>query len=277
MPSTGQVAMPAPASQQASWVERVFAPYDVSGPKIRLGVIWFALAMGCLYLGRFALATLFALVAGVAALQVCREWRRSGWQPSRLVAGVGALCMPVAAALSIGSVGVVIGVMVLGALIAPLFRPRRRRRTPWLGAAGTTIRCGLFPGLCAAMPVLVHRYSWGATLILMLLVSAYEMGDFVNGSEAHGPFSGPMVGMILVGVIAFPIGVVVLFFSIPPFNSATQAWVVGGLVAVLCPLSQMAASLLLPRAGARAPALRRLDSYLLTGPAWLWLLWNFPI
>jgi len=71
--------------------------------------------------------------------------------------------------------------------------------------------------------------------------------------------------------------VVVLFFSIPPFNSATQAWVVGGLVAVLCPLSQMAASLLLPRAGARAPALRRLDSYLLTGPAWLWLLWNFPI
>lgn len=125
------------------------------------------------------------------------------------------------------------------------------------------------------MPVLVYRTNPAAAVVLVLLVSAYEMGDFVNGSEAAGAFAGPLAGMICVGVVAFAIGVVVTLFEVEPFNSATHAWVVGGLVAVLCPLSQIGASLVLPRAGAWAPALRRLDSYLLTGPAWLWLLWNF--
>lgn len=259
---------------RAAWVERVFAPHDIRGPKIRMGIVWFGLEIGALYLGRFALAILFALVAGVSGLQTARAWRRSGWQPSRLVSGLGALLLPISAALGIAAAGVVVLAMAAGSLVAPLFRTRRRRRTPLLGAAGTTLRCGLFAGLAGAMPVLVYRTSVVSAVVLVVLVSAYEMGDFINGSEAAGPFAGPIAGMICVGVVAFAIGVVVLLFQIDPFTSAAHAWVVGALVAVLCPLSQMAASLCVPTASAFAPALRRLDSYLLTGPVWLWLLWT---
>ena len=137
------------------------------------------------------------------------------------------------------------------------------------------MRCGVFVGVTGAMPVLVYRSNVVAAVVLVVLVSAYEMGDFLNGSEARGLFAGPIAGILCVGVVAFAIGVIVPIFEIDPFESAAHAWILGALVAVLCPLSQLAASLLLPRAAARAPALRRLDSYLLTGPAWLWLLWRF--
>jgi hypothetical protein len=259
----------------AAWIERVFAPPDTFGPKVRMGVVWFVLELGALLLGRFALGALFGLIAGVAALQTAREWRRAGWQPSRLVAGVGGLAIPIAASLGIALVGAVVIAVAGAALVAPAARPPRRRRTPWLGAAGTTIRCGVFAGLAGAMPVLVYRTSVAAAVVLVLLVSAYEMGDFLNGSDAVGLFAGPAAGIICVVVVTFAVGVVVILFQVAPFQSATHAWVLGALVAVLCPLSQLAASLLLPRATARAPALRRLDSYLLTGPVWLWLLWSF--
>jgi hypothetical protein len=259
----------------APWINRVFAPQDTFGPKVRMGVVWFGLELGALYLGRFALGPLFGLVAGVAALQTAREWRRAGWQPSRLVAGVSALAIPVAASLGAALVGAVVLAVPLAALVAAALRTKRRRRTPWLGAAGTTVRCGLFAGLAGAMPVLVYRTSAAAALVLVVLVSAYEMGDFLNGSDAYGIFAGPSAGMICAVVVAFAVGVVVELFQIDPFQAATHAWVFGLLVVVLCPLSQLVASLLLPRADARAPALRRLDSYLLTGPAWLWLLWSF--
>lgn len=52
----------------------------------------------------------------------------------------------------------------------------------------------------------------------------------------------------------------------PPF-SGDRAWVVFGLVAVLCPLG-----IILGRrvaGGVSLPALRRLDSLLLAGPAWV--------
>jgi hypothetical protein len=108
----------------------------------------------------------------------------------------------------------------------------------------------------------------------VVLISAYEMGDYINGSEASGPFAGPLVGMICAGVVAFAIAVVVMLFETRPLTEFGFTLVMGAIVAVLCPLSQMAASLCLPRANAFAPAFRRLDSYLLTGPVWLWLLWT---
>ena len=142
------------------------------------------------------------------------------------------------------------------------------------------MRCGLFAGLAGAMPVLVYRTSVAAALACCdPLVSAYEMGDFLNGSEAYGivrradrrhdlrrswsPFA---VGRGRRAVPDRPVP------ARPPTPGCSAL-----LVVVLCPLSQLAASLLLPRADARAPALRRLDSYLLTGPAWLWLLWSFVL
>jgi hypothetical protein len=58
--------------------------------------------------------------------------------------------------------------------------------------------------------------------------------------------------------------------GVPPFDFG-GAWAFGALAAFLCPIGQLAASAILPSAGASAPGLRRLDSLLLAGPAWAWL------
>jgi hypothetical protein len=51
----------------------------------------------------------------------------------------------------------------------------------------------------------------------------------------------------------------------------------GILTALSCPLGQLLASALLPRGAAWAPALRRIDSYLLAAPLWLVLLTITPV
>jgi hypothetical protein len=47
------------------------------------------------------------------------------------------------------------------------------------------------------------------------------------------------------------------------------------MVAVFAPLGQVVASLALPTAATWVPALRRLDSYILTAPLWAWTLWSY--
>jgi hypothetical protein len=42
-----------------------------------------------------------------------------------------------------------------------------------------------------------------------------------------------------------------------------------GVAALCCPVGQWIASAVLPRADAKVPALRRLDTLLLLGPVWL--------
>lgn len=256
-------------ADHARWMQRVFGGYDVDGPRVRLGFLWFLLLAGALYEGMVALGVLYGLVAGVAATQACREWRAVGRQPSRLVAGLGALAIPISAAWSLALPGLIALAVPVLAVVAALFR--RRRRTPLLDAAGTTVRASVFHALGAAAVVVTYRASIAGAIILVVFVCAYEMGDYLVGTESASALIGPIAGMIAVGVFTFTVAV----FQLSPFNEPLHAVVFGALVAVLCPLSQLVTSLLLPTATAHAPALRRVDSLLLTGPAWVWLLWNY--
>jgi hypothetical protein len=256
-------------ANHARWMQRVFGGYDVDGPRVRVGFLWFLLLAGSLYLGLVALGVLYGLVAGVAATQVCREWRSVGRQPSRIVAGLGALAIPISAAWSLvlpGLIALAVPVLAVAAALA-----RRRRRTPLLDAAGTTVRASVFHALGAAAVVVTFRASVAGAIILVVFVCAYEMGDYLVGTESASALIGPIAGMIAVGVFTFTVAV----FQLSPFTEPLHAVVFGALVAVLCPLSQLGSSLLLPAATAHAPALRRVDSLLLTGPAWVWLLWNY--
>ena len=75
-----------------------------------------------------------------------------------------------------------------------------------------------------------------------------------------------MAGLVSLGVVAF-----LLFLVQPaPFDSRSIL-LFAVLAGVCCPLGQILASGLLPRGNAWAPALRRLDSYLLAAPIWLLL------
>ena len=108
--------------------------------------------------------------------------------------------------------------------------------------------------------VLLTRLDQGSAIALLLLVSAYETGDYLVGSGARNPYEGPVAGIAAITVVTF----IVSTLSISAFDVG-QAWLFGAAVAVLAPLGQLFASALLPAAGApgvrpappRLPAPRR--------------------
>ena len=237
--------------------------YDIDGPRIRLGILWFACGIAAVVVGVGALALVYGTTAAVAALQTARAWRNDrGARPHRLVAGVGALVLVAAAAIDTA----LVGLALLGlAAAAVVVAHRGRRRSHPIEDAGFTLQASMFVGLAAASVVLSYRFELGAAVSLIVLVAAYETGDYLIGSGSRNPYEGPLGGLAAVLVVTFTIALL----RVPPFE-AGEAWVFGGLTAVLAPLGQLAGSLVLPSNRADAPALRRLDSLLLLAPLWAW-------
>ena len=108
-----------------------------------------------------------------------------------------------------------------------------------------------------------------------MLVAGYDVAAYTWGSGSSSPLVGRVAGILTVGVLTFTLSVVQLVVSLPPFQLSAAVWVFGGLAATLCPLGQLLASAVLPAAAAPAPALRRLDTLLLAGPAWAFALWGY--
>ena len=120
-------------------------------------------------------------------------------------------------------------------------------------------------GLAAASLVVIRHLEIGAAVSLVLLVCAYDLGDFLVGTDAGTPVEGPVAGIVAALVVAFALGV----FAVPPFV-VSSALVFGGLAAALFPLGQLAATELLP--GRRRPGPRPCGGStrsLLVGPVWM--------
>lgn len=247
---------------------RLSPAYDLEGPRIRLGLLWFVVVFAALGLGR-ALADLplvglaYSVTAAVAAGQIVDTWRR----PRAPVLHAGAMAIAGAVGLSaafgaraLGATllaGVVIGVVIglVGAF----------RRGPVLATAALVLQAALPVGLAAASVVLTMRYEIGAGVILLAFVMAFDLGDFVIGSGAGSVIEGPLAGGLMIVLV----GAVVAVIGAPPFGGAL-AWLFVVIAVVACPLGQVAASWLLPDAAVRASALRRMDSLLVLGPIWAW-------
>jgi hypothetical protein len=235
--------------------------YDTSGLRVTRGVIWFALVIGALIVGPVAVVPLYAVVAAAAGFQVASAWRATGSGADPWVAGGVAALVTVGAAWGVGSMGLaVVGAVVVAVVVAAL---ERRHLRPLVEAAGTALMSGLPPAVAAAGVVLTLRLEIGAAVTLVLLVAAYEVGDYVVGSGASSSVEGPVAGIVAIAATCLLIAVL----RVPPFDGA-PVFVFGGFAALGCPLGQVVASALLPSADAPAPALRRLDSLLLLGPAW---------
>lgn len=238
--------------------------YDIEGPRVRLGVLWFILNVVALSVGLLLLAPLYAVTAGAAAMQTARVWSARGQRPDRIVAGAGAAALPLAAAVTTGLLGLAI-LGLVGAAIASAVSKAGQRADgpPAIVRAGYTLQCSLFAGLAAAGLVATERFEIGAAWALVLVVAAYETGDYIVGSGASNPYEGPLAGIAAILVVTFTISAL----GVPPFEFP-GAFIFGGFAAVLCPLGQLFASAILPSAGAPASALRRLDSLLLLAPIW---------
>src|SRR5918994_1100740 len=172
------------------------------------------------------------------------------WQAD-LAAGLAGV--PVLAAL--GGTRAVVGALVLSALVAVVAAcTPGGARLPGAGGriAGLAILLiATIPAIAGASVVLVRSESRAAALVLLLLVSAYEMGDFIVGSGASNPVEGPLAGITTAMLLALPLAVLL----VAPFDDAGAPLL--GFAAAACPLGQVMASAMLPDAGATAPARRR--------------------
>jgi hypothetical protein len=231
---------------------------------VSLGIAWFAVTIVALIGGRFAVAALYSTTAAFAALQTAQTWRKAGARPHRQVAGASALVTGLAGAISTSLVGVaILGVVGASLFVAYSSAATTRRRTKPLDAAAFTIRCGLFPGFAASCVAITARYSLTGAAGLVLVVAAYEIGDYLVGSGSRNPFEGPVAGATAIVVTLFAITAVGLKPFVFPGSFALAA-----LAATLCPVGQLLASAILPKVDAPASALRRIDSLLLLAPAW---------
>lgn len=262
-PRARRAPAPRAPSKERRAERRYAVPYDIDGPRVRLGVLWFLVAAVALTVGPFPTALVYGGAAAIAGAQAARCWRRRGAHPNEAVAAAMAGGMGVGACLTAGGTGVA---MLVGTVFACVVASHHSTSpSDLITTAGLTVQCALFPGGVAASMVLLARLDQGSAIALLLLVSAYETGDYLVGSGAPNPYEGPAAGVAAVFVITFIV-------STTPISTLgfAEAWIFGGAVAVGAPLGQLFASALLPSATGPASALRRLDSLLLVAPLWCW-------
>lgn len=262
-PAPSRVPSPAPGRPRRQTIDRrrLATVYDVDGPRVRLGVAWFVGALAAVAVSPFTAALVYAAAAGLAARQAARAWGSVSWQAD-LAAGLAAV--PVLAAL-VGFPAVV-ATLVLGLVVAvgAAASPDGARMP---GPGGRTAAAGiLMLSMVAAVGgasfVLVRADSVIAAGVLLIVASAYEMGDYIVGSGSTNPIEGPLAGITTATLVALPLALVL----VEPYNDAGVALL--AFTAAACPLGQVLASASLPGAGAPAPALRRIDTLLVLALVW---------
>ena len=235
---------------------------DISGPRVRLGLLWLVAAGVALLAGAVPAALVLAGVAGVGAVQVGAALRKAGGRNQPILAGGCAVAVVLAgSAPTSRAVGLALLMAVVASLISALHLGGFD-----LVSAGCTVRSWLGIGLAGAAPVILARGEASLALLLLVLVCTYDAGDFLVGSAAANALEGPLAGM--VGLLA--VGCVAMVVQ-PAALSQYRLWPAVVLSALACPIGQLLASATLPHSNAFAPGLRRLDSLLVTGPLWLLL------
>ena len=262
-PKRRPAARPQRRKPRGQFHKRYGVVYDIDGPRVRLGICWFAIAFVAIVLGPLTTAIVYGTTAALAAAQTARSWRKGAPKPNDLMAAGGAGLMAAGACFGAGGAG--LGLLGCVALCFVGAAGDGSSRNPRIADIGWTLQCAAVPGAVAVSMVLLARLDQGSAIGLLLLVSAYETGDYIIGSGSHNAFEGPGAGAAGIVVITF-------ILSTLPISALSfgQAWAFGGMVAVLAPAGQLYASALLPSAGTPASGLRRLDSLLLVAPAWAW-------
>lgn len=256
-----------------------FRAYSVrqplGGPRMRFGVVWFVVLLLALLGGSFAVTLVFGLVGATAGLQVAATWRSRKVAVNQVVAGATPGLLALAAWLGLRAVGLALIVIVAAALVlgtdtkptkASLDSKRIRAALP---TASATLRSGLFIGLAVAATVQVHRVDPMSFLFLMSVTCVYDCGDYLVGSGVRNRLVGPIAGLVGVAVVVLAMTAI----NPPPLTDDGDVRTIGLLMGLACPIGQMLGTWVLPSTRAKAPALRRLDSWLVAAPVCLIGLW----
>lgn len=256
-----------PTNATVTRVERFVLMPQSRGREVRTGILWFGGFVVCAFVGPAAIALLIGSFCAVAALQSVRSWKLERAEVDRQVAALLPLVAALASLIGVALAGFVLSFGAVAAMVVAM--GASDRRVPVLARAGTTMRCSLLPTVVAVSVVSMARTSTSALLVLLVFVSAFEIGNHLVGTDAGSVFEGPIAGIAAVLVVTFTEST----FQFGPFSSHA-AWLFGGMVAVAAPLGGPLAAAMVPRASEVGAALRRLDAWLVVAPLWCWSLWN---
>ena len=230
-------------------------------PTAVAGLIWAGALLAGVVTSRYAAAavvTPVGLVAAVSAARSASRQRRTG-RPAALATTTAILLTLLVPAVALAGVGAAAGASVVAALVAATVSffliPRRR---PW-----ALLVALLGPAVACASVVAAADQGRNLALTLVAGVCVYDFACWLNGTRrGAGGFGGIAAGLVTLGVTAlFVAGVFV-----PPFSGA-RPWIMFGMLGVLCPAGVVLAGRV---AGSeRLPALLRIDSLMLAGPAWV--------
>jgi len=251
-------------------------------PYARLGLLWALCLVVGLIVGSAALAVLLAPVGLVAAASALRAARRD----SAPEAGEDGIAEPageskpelVLFGRSIGAsdarTAVLAGVVVtpLVALGGPLPAVAAALLVI-VGAALSSKSLGCSPvgaALAVAAPVsamcalvVARDQGFAVAMVFVAAVCTYDAAACLMGNRATGGFVGVVSGLLTLAALGF----LVTALANPPFGG-DRAWVFCLMVGVLAWLGVKLCRVLM-RGGPTLPALARLDSLVVAGPAWV--------
>jgi hypothetical protein len=171
------------------------------------------------------------------------------------VAVAPAVALPVAAVIGAPAVVALGSLLLIGSAVLLLASAGRALVFRVLMAA-------FCPAVATAAVVLALGQGLSEALTLLAGVCLYDMASFMTGTGPRGGVVGILAGWVTIGVLAVLVAAVV----VPPY-SGHRPWILLGLVALLVPAGVFLCSRI--GNGRRLPALRRLDSLVLAGPAWV--------
>ncbi len=240
-----------------------------TGPHVRLGILWAAVTLAALLEGPVWLTLWLAPVAALAAGSAARTWgtaavadrsahnRRVRVQPPAAVAAAFSALITVAALAGGLVVAVVVALVAVVLVAAATFGP--------LGQPGVVRRLVIVlgPGVAASSLVLARVQGLATGLVLAGMVTVFDSSNYLIGTGAPNRWEGSVAGVASLAALTLVVAAVLA----PPFTGASP-WLLGGAVAVLAPIGPVLGRWVTGDEKAPVPALRRLDSLFLAGPAW---------
>jgi hypothetical protein len=243
--------------------------------EVGLGLVWAIGTVAAVYAGPVWLAVWLAPVAALAAGSTLRSW--AGARSERRTPLVAAASAGVVTLSAVAGPWACLGLAALAtvavagpALFGPSHGVHHRStgdETPAPAAASPSILrvvlMMLGPAAAGASAVLARNHGVDQGLVLVGMICVYDSAAYLIGTGANNAWEGPVAGVASIGALSILVAAVLF----APFRG-NSPWILGGMAAVLAPLGPIVAGHLTPDRGVRAPALRRLDSLLLLGPAW---------
>jgi hypothetical protein len=232
---------------------------------VGLGVVWAVTTVAAVYGGAIWLALWLAPVAALAAASTLRSW--GGGRSRQRAAMIAAVVAAVITLAGLAGLWAATGVALLGAVVVagPALLSRAPRGSERDGpGAWPRMAMAIGPAAGCAAAVVARTYGLDQALVLIGMVCIYDSAAYLIGTGANNSWEGPVAGVASIGALTLLVAAV--FFT--PFRG-NSPWILGALAAVLAPLGPVVARRFTADGDVRVPPLRRLDSLVLLGPAWV--------